>query len=66
MTPPTAPIGLCRAAHPASATLAQMLEVILPDQAHHYGTRFAGHALNLLSEAAFVAARRHARGAARW
>lgn len=36
--------------------------MIFPDQANHYGTLFGGHALSLLSKAAFVAASRHARG----
>lgn len=39
-----------------------MVEMIFPDQANHYGTLFAGNALNLLSKAAFLAASRHMRG----
>jgi acyl-CoA hydrolase len=36
-------------------------EVIFPEHTNHYGTLFAGNALNLLSKAAFLAASRHAR-----
>jgi acyl-CoA hydrolase len=36
-------------------------EMVFPEQANHYGTLFAGNALNLLSKAAFVAASREAR-----
>lgn len=39
----------------------ELVEMIFPDQANHYGTLFGGHALNLLSKAAFLAASRHAR-----
>lgn len=39
----------------------QMVEMIFPEQANHYGTLFGGHALALMAKAAFVAATRHAR-----
>lgn len=38
-----------------------MTEMILPDQANHYGTLFGGRGLSLMTRAAFVAASRHAR-----
>ena len=38
-------------------------ELILPDQANHYGTLFGGHALRLLASAAFAAAYATAGGA---
>ena len=41
--------------------LVRSVEMIFPDQANHYGTLFAGNALNLLSKAAFLAASRHSR-----
>lgn len=41
--------------------MVEMIEMVFPDQANHYGTLFGGHALSLLSKAAFVAASRHAR-----
>jgi acyl-CoA hydrolase len=41
--------------------LVHSVEMIFPDQANHYGTLFAGNALNLLSKAAFLAASRHSR-----
>ena len=34
----------------------QMVEMIFPEQANHYGTLFGGHALALMAKAAFVAA----------
>ncbi|WBU63343.1 acyl-CoA thioesterase [Paracoccus aerodenitrificans] len=37
-----------------------LTEVILPAQANHYGTLFAGNALSMLAKAAFAAASRHA------
>lgn len=40
----------------------QMVEMIFPEQANHYGTLFGGNALALMAKAAFVAATRHARG----
>lgn len=39
----------------------QMVEMIFPEQANHYGTLFGGHALALMAKAAFVAAGRHAK-----
>ncbi|VDC25115.1 acyl-CoA thioesterase [Pseudogemmobacter humi] len=36
------------------------IELILPEQANHYGTLFGGHALALMAKSAFVAAVRHA------
>ncbi len=39
----------------------RFLEMILPEQANHYGTLFGGHALNLMGKAAFVAATRRTR-----
>ena len=44
-----------------TAPSTRQIEMIFPDQANHYGTLFAGHALNLLSRAAYVCASRHAR-----
>lgn len=38
-----------------------LTEMILPDQANHYGTLFGGRGLSLMTRAAFVAASRHAR-----
>lgn len=38
----------------------QMVEMIFPEQANHYGTLFGGNALALMAKAAFVAATRHA------
>ena len=38
----------------------QMVEMIFPEQANHYGTLFGGNALALMAKAAFVAASRHA------
>jgi acyl-CoA hydrolase len=38
-----------------------LTEMILPDQANHYGTLFGGNGLALMTRAAFVAASRHAR-----
>ena len=39
----------------------EMTELVLPAQANHYGTLFAGQALSMLAQAAFTAASRHAR-----
>ncbi len=36
-------------------------EIILPDQANHYGTLFGGNGLSMMTRAAFVAASRHAK-----
>ena len=36
------------------------IEMILPEQANHYGTLFGGNALALMAKAAFIAASRHA------
>lgn len=38
----------------------QMVEMIFPEQANHYGTLFGGNALALMAKTAFVAASRHA------
>lgn len=38
-----------------------LTEIILPDQANHYGTLFGGNGLALMTRAAFVAASRHAK-----
>ena len=38
-------------------------DLILPEQANHYGTLFGGHALSLLAKAAFAAAFRQVGGA---
>lgn len=38
-------------------------ELILPEQANHYGTLFGGHALGLLAKGAFAAAFRQVGGA---
>ncbi len=40
---------------------ARFLELVLPDQANHYGTLFGGRALGLMGKAAFIAATRRAR-----
>ncbi|MFV0410307.1 MAG: acyl-CoA thioesterase [Paracoccus sp. (in: a-proteobacteria)] len=37
-------------------------ELILPAQANHYGTLFAGNALSMMANAAYAAASRQARG----
>ena len=39
----------------------ELTELVLPAQANHYGTLFAGQALSMLAQAAFTAASRHAR-----
>lgn len=39
----------------------EMTELVLPAQANHYGTLFAGQALSMPAQAAFTAASRHAR-----
>ncbi len=36
-------------------------EMILPEQANHYGTLFGGNGLSLMTRAAFVVASRHAK-----
>ena len=38
-----------------------LIDVVFPDRANHYGTLFGGHALHLMGKAAFIAATRHAR-----
>ena len=45
----------------ATPTVTEMTELVLPAQANHYGTLFAGQALSMLAQAAFTAASRHAR-----
>lgn len=35
----------------------ELKDVVFPEQANHYGTLFAGHALQLMAKAAFLAAR---------
>lgn len=45
----------------AAQPVTQMTELVLPAQANHYGTLFAGQALSMLAQAAFTAASRHAR-----
>ncbi|MFT4119805.1 acyl-CoA thioesterase [Bradyrhizobium sp.] len=47
------------AARPNEPT--RFVEIVFPEQAHHYGTLFGGNALSLMGKAAFVAATRHAR-----
>lgn len=39
---------------------ANFLEVILPEQANHYGTLYGPNALHMMGKAAFVCATRHA------
>lgn len=39
----------------------RFLEVVLPEQANHYGTLYGANALQLMGKAAFVCATRHAR-----
>ena len=39
-----------------------MVEMVFPNQANHYGTLFGGNALKLLSQAAFLTASRFAPG----
>ena len=41
--------------------MTELTELVLPAQANHYGTLFAGQALSMLAQAAFTAASRHAR-----
>ena len=43
------------------AAITELTELVLPAQANHYGTLFAGQALSMLAHAAFTAASRHAR-----
>ena len=43
------------------APITELTELVLPAQANHYGTLFAGQALSMLAQAAFTAASRHAR-----
>ena len=38
-----------------------LLEVVLPEQANHYGTLYGANALHMMGKAAFVCATRHAR-----
>lgn len=38
----------------------EQTELVLPAQANHYGTLFAGQGLSMLAQAAFTAASRHA------
>lgn len=40
---------------------ARFLEVVLPEQANHYGTLYGATALQIMGKAAFVCATRHAR-----
>lgn len=40
---------------------ASFLEVVLPEQANHYGTLYGANALQMMGKAAFVSATRHAR-----
>lgn len=40
---------------------ASFLEVVLPEQANHYGTLYGANALQMMGKAAFVCATRHAR-----
>lgn len=40
---------------------ARFLEVVLPEQANHYGTLYGANALQIMGKAAFVCATRHAR-----
>ncbi|MHB2266071.1 acyl-CoA thioesterase [Aliihoeflea sp. PC F10.4] len=39
---------------------ANFLEVVLPEQANHYGTLYGANALHLMGKAAYVCATRHA------
>lgn len=39
----------------------RFMEMIFPDRTNHYGTLFAGHALQMMAKAALVAASRYAR-----
>lgn len=43
------------------ADVTERADLVLPGQANHYGTLFAGQALSLMASAAFTAASRHAR-----
>ena len=43
---------------PASAI--ELIEIVFPEHANHYGTLFGGNALLLMSKAAFLAARTYA------
>lgn len=40
---------------------ARFLEIILPEQANHYGTLYGANALHMMGKGAFVCATRHAR-----
>jgi acyl-CoA thioesterase YciA len=39
----------------------ELQDIVFPDQANHYGTLFAGHGLQLMAKAAFLAGRSVAR-----
>ena len=43
------------------SAITELTELVLPAQANHYGTLFAGQALSMLAQAAFTAASRYAR-----
>ncbi|HMQ41071.1 MAG TPA: acyl-CoA thioesterase [Paracoccus sp. (in: a-proteobacteria)] len=46
----------------APQTVMETTQLVLPAQANHYGTLFAGDALSLMTGAAYAVAARHARG----
>jgi acyl-CoA hydrolase len=39
----------------------RIVEMVFPNQTNHYGTLFAGHALELMDKVAFITASRYAR-----
>ncbi|CAH1659639.1 Thioesterase superfamily protein [Hyphomicrobiales bacterium] len=45
----------------AQRSEARFLEVVLPEQANHYGTLYGANALHIMGKAAFICATRHAR-----
>ena len=61
IAPKTPLTGLDAAPHPRPANELELTELILPQQANHYGTLFGPNALALLGKAAFLVAARFAR-----
>lgn len=48
--------------HDAPQMMTETTQLILPKQANHYGTLFAGEALSMMASAAYAVASRYARG----
>ncbi len=61
IAPKTPLTGLDAAPHPRPASALELTELILPQQANHYGTLFGPNALALLGKAAFLVAARFTR-----